>query len=207
MAGNNITFKKVLVLCQRKTGPLHFTPKRVEEIITPKIETLVKNIFKTTDYIIEYLSDKQGHEEGDVDILGSLEKNESDEFTSEFLLENKNSYSMVILNTCPFSYMPYEVIYKLLVEDGLMVFSAYPTNIRDSKFKLYIPPEDRFSNITTGDMDAVMYKKIVPTQSAGKLLIKNNYYKKNKSRKKKKNKSRKNIKKRKITKNKKNKRK
>ena len=85
-----MVLKKVLVLCQRKTGPLHFTSKRVEEIITPKIETLVKNILGTEDYIIEYLSDKQGHEEGKVDILGSLEKNESDAYTSDFLLKNKN---------------------------------------------------------------------------------------------------------------------
>ena len=180
------TSKKVLVLCQRKTGPLHFTPKRVEEIITPKIDTLVKNILGTDDYTIEYLSDKRGHEEGDVDIEGSLEKNESDEFTSDFLSKNKNSYSMIILNTCPFSLMPYPVIYKLLVENGLMVFSAYPSNIKDTqyKFKLYIPPADRFSNITTDDMDAVMYKKI-QKQSAGKKITK----KKNKKKKKKTKKS------------------
>ena len=180
------TSKKVLVLCQRKTGPLHFTPKRVEEIITPKIDTLVKNILGTDDYTIEYLSDKRGHEEGDVDIEGSLEKNESDEFTSDFLSKNKNSYSMIILNTCPFALMPYAVIYKLLVENGLMVFSAYPSNIKDTqyKFKLYIPPADRFSNITTDDMDAVMYKKI-QKQSAGKKITK----KKNKKKKKKTKKS------------------
>jgi len=182
-----MTTKKVLVLCQRKTGPLQFTPRRVEELITPKIETLVKNILGTEDYTIEYLSDKIGHEEGEVDILGSLEKNESDAFTSDFLLKNKNSYSMIILNTCPFFLMPYTVIYKLLVENGLMVFSAYPSNIKDTQYtyKLYIPPADRFSNITTQDIDAVMYKKIIPTQSAGKL------YNKKKSRK---NKSRKNKK-------------
>ena len=69
---------------------------------------------------------------------------------------------MIILNTCPFALMPYAVIYKLLVENGLMVFSAYPSNIKDTqyKFKLYIPPEDRFSNITTEDIDAVLYKKL-----------------------------------------------
>ena len=191
-----MTTKKVLVLCQRKTGPLHFTPRRVEEIITPKIETLVEKILETDDYTIEYLSDKIGHEEGDVDILGSLEKIASDEFTNDFLSKNKNSYSMIILNTCPFSLMPYPVIYKLLVENGLMAFSAYPSNIKDSKFKLYTPPEDRFSNITTGDMDMVLYKKIIPTQSAGKV------YNKKKSRK---NKSRKKTKKNKFRRNKKTK--
>jgi len=112
---------------------------------------------------------------------------------NNFLSKNQNSYSMIILNTCPFALMPYEVIYKLLVENGLMVFSAYPSNIKDTqyKYKLYIPPADRFSNITTEDIDAVMYKKIIPTQTAGKLS------KKNKSRKKKNNKSKKkkNIKK------------
>ena len=181
-----MTTKKVLVLCQRKTGPLHYTPRRVEEIITPKIETLVEKILETDDYTIEYLSDKIGHEEGDVDILGSLEKNASDEFTNDFLSKNKNSYSMIILNTCPFALMPYAVIYKLLVENGLMVFSAYPSNIKDTqyKFKLYIPPADRFSNITTDDMDAVMYKKI-QKQSAGKKITK----KKNKKKKKKTKKS------------------
>jgi len=172
--------KKVLVLCQRKTGPLYSTSKRVEEIITPKIETLVKNILETDDYTIEYLSDMRGHEEGDVDILGSLEnESEGDEFTREFLLKNKNSYSMIILNTCPFALMPYPVIYKLLADEGLMVLSSYPKNIKTSLYKLYIPPVDRFINITTDDMDVVLYKKIPLTQSAGKL------YKKKVSRKRK----------------------
>jgi topoisomerase IA-like protein len=75
-----------------------------------------------------------------------------------------------------------------------MAFSAYPSNIKDSKFKLYTPPEDRFNNITTEEMDMVLYKKIIPTQSAGKL------YSKKKSRK---NKSRKKTKKNKFRKNKK----
>ena len=186
--------KKVLVLCQRKTGPLQFTPKRVEEIITPKLETMVKTILGTDDYTIEYLSDKRGHPEGDVDIEGSLVKNASDEFTSDFLSKNKNSYSMIILNTCPFALMPYAVIYKLLVENGLMVFSAYPSNIKDTqyKYKLYIPPADRFSNITTEDIDAVMYKKILPIQSAGKFSKKNNKSKKKKNKNK--NKKRRNTK-------------
>ena len=69
--------------------------------------------------------------------------------------------------------MPYPVIYKLLTDDGLMAFSAYP---KDSKVKSYTPPEDIFSNITTDDMDAVMYT----TQKAGK-SSKKNKSKKNKS--------------------------
>ena len=109
---------------------------------------------------------------------------------------------MIILNTCPFALMPYAVIYMLLVENGLMVFSAYPSNIKDTqyKFKLYIPPADRFSNITTEDIDAVMYKKIIPSQNAGKLSKKNK-----KSRKKKNNKSKKNKNKNKKRHNTKNK--
>ena len=90
--------------------------------------------------------------------------------------------------------MPYVVIYKLLVENGLMVFSAYPSNIKDTqyKYKLYIPPADRFSNITTEDIDAVMYKKILPIQSAGKFSKKNNKSKKKKNKNK--NKKRRNTK-------------
>jgi len=177
--------KKVLVLCQRKTGSLRSTPKRVEELITPMIETLVENILETEDYTIEYLSNMKGHEEGDVDILGTLKIKKSDDFTTDFLAKNKKSYSLIILNTCPFSYMPYPVIYKLLTDDGLMVFSAYPENIKTSL--LYIPSVDIFSNITTEDMNVVLYKKIpkkIPvTQSAGK-LYKNKVSMKSKSKSK-----------------------
>jgi hypothetical protein len=177
--------KKVLVLCQRKTGYLESTPKRVEELITPKLETLVKNILKTEDYTIEYLSDKKGYEEGDVDILGSLKIKKTDDFTSDFLSKNKKSYSLIILNTCPFPYMPYPVIYKLLADDGLMVFSSYPNPANIKEPDLYIPSIDVFSNITTEDMDVVLYKKIpkkIPvTQSAGK-LYKNKVSMKSKSK-------------------------
>lgn len=41
-----MALKKVLVLCQRKTGPL-ITYRRVEDVITPKLETLVKKYIYT----------------------------------------------------------------------------------------------------------------------------------------------------------------
>lgn len=212
--------KKVLVLCQRKTGFVdEYTSERVEEVITPKLETLAKNILETEDYTIEYLSDVEGYE-GDVDILGKLKNKKTDDFTTDFLSKNKKSYSLIILNTCPFSWMPYPVIYKLLTDDGLMVFSSYPwpENILDENIlelssesyaiapdsgstttpeepsyleqsiaegfggrELYIPPVDRFSNITTEDMDMILYKKIPVTQRAGK-LYKNKVSMKSKSK-------------------------
>jgi hypothetical protein len=145
---------KVLVLCQRKTGILYTSEgnKNVKEIIVPKITNIIQKILGTDDeYSIEYLSNDVNKE--DVDILGEL--NLKNKFTQDFLTNNKNSYSLIILNTCPFILIDYEIIHKLLRDDGHMVFSIYPKNVNN-----------RISNTQLID-DLKLFKKIDDYSSLG----------------------------------------
>ena len=88
--------KKVLVLCQRKKGIIHYNNKKVEDEVVPEINSIVEKLIKTKKYTIEYLS--SGDHEGELDIEGLLEYNEKltlknendDEITAEdFIKKNK----------------------------------------------------------------------------------------------------------------------
>lgn len=191
-----IAIKKVLVLCQRKAGFSYDGKTRIETSIIPEIESIVYNIIQSKNYSIEYLSDisrflkdETGkvsiENQSKVDINGFLKMN--DEFTNEFLKMNRNSYSIIILHTCPFIAMPYYVIYDLLINDGYMILSAEDgfniNNVKPStvsKFGEYIPL-GRFINVSDDyytKKKILIYKKIMI--SGGKISHRHNIKKKNK---------------------------
>jgi hypothetical protein len=152
--------KKVLVLCQRKKGIIHYNDKKVEEEVVPEINSIVEKLIKTKKYTIEYLS--SGDDEGELDIKGLLEyneiltlKNENDDeiTTEEFIKNNKKSYNLIILNTCPFKYMNYIIINELLSDDGLLVYSIFPLDL------------------VTIKKNHPLIKSIVYNKSANKLFI------------------------------------
>lgn len=149
--------KKVLVLCQRKKSN---NDKKVEDEVVPKINSIVEILIKTQNYTIEYLS--SGDHEGELDIEGWLEynkkltlKNENDDeiTTEEFIKNNKKSYNLIILNTCPFKYMNYTIINELLSDDGLLVYSIFPLNLDEI------------------NKNHTLIKSIVDNESANKLFI------------------------------------
>jgi hypothetical protein len=149
--------KKVLVLCQRKKSN---NDKKVEDEVVPKINSIVEILIKTQNYTIEYLS--SGDHEGELDIEGWLEynkkltlKNENDDeiTTEEFIKNNKKSYNLIILNTCPFKYMNYTIINELLSDDGLLVYSIFPLNLDEI------------------NKNHPLIKSIVDNESANKLFI------------------------------------
>lgn len=162
--------KKVLVLCQRKSGIISYTKNgkkiktTIEEAVVPEIKKTISSIFGKEEYKIEYLSsypildaDKVGDTpNGEIDIEGHLTDKEDKEpilkfkndigepitmMVREFINDNKKSYDLILLNTCPFMLMNFQMIYDLLKDDGLMVFTAYtplsnndlPTTIRYDK--------------------------------------------------------------------------
>jgi hypothetical protein len=168
---------KVLVLCQRKKGLLYTNEgtKNVKEIIVPKISNIVPKILGTDkEYSIEYLSNNVNKEE--VDILGEL--NLKNKFTQNFLTNNKNSYSLIILNTCPFILINYQIIHELLRDDGHMVFSIYPKNVNNRISNIQIKDKqldlnllfkkiDDYSSLGIQEKEIDLYKKI-PLLKGGK---------------------------------------
>jgi len=143
--------KKVLVLCQRKSGNISYTKNgnktktKIENNFLPEINKKISSIFGKEEYKIEYLSsypildaDKVGDTpNGEIDIEGHLTdkepilkfKNDIGEpitmMVREFINDNKKSYDLILLNTCPFMLMNFKMIYDLLKDHGLMVFTAY----------------------------------------------------------------------------------
>jgi hypothetical protein len=141
--------KKVLVLCQRKKT--NFDTNSTNETIK-NLEKFIENyfIFKDVKPEIEYLTPGSGFDnehEDFADYKFNLVDSESitnnsniteydKEETRKFIEKNKGTYSLIILNTCPFIYMPYEALYQLLENDGVITFKrGYGENfdIRSSK--------------------------------------------------------------------------
>ena len=69
-------------------------------------------------------------------------------FTTDFLNKNENSYSLIILNTCPFMLMKYEYIHKLLHDNGYMAFTIYPNDVGSKPLigQVYQPNLDVLDN-------------------------------------------------------------
>jgi hypothetical protein len=153
--------KKVLVLCQRKSGTHYGT--NIEHEVVPKIKAMAEQIMHTKDFSIEFLSDQAGHEEGEVDIKGTLKS--GTDFSSQFLSKTKaeGKYDLIVLNTCPFQFMDYKLIHQLLKKDAIMVFAAYPRDIYQvtmvaKKSQPPQPPANLFADVANDAF--IMYKRI-----------------------------------------------
>jgi len=149
--------KKVLVMCQRKKGTIytHDGHKPVEEIIVPRINNIIQKILGTDEeYHIEYLS--HNVDETQVDVVGEFGRDIK--FTTDFLTKNENSYSLIILNTCPFMLMKYEYIHKLLHDNGYMAFTIYPNDVGSKPLigQVYQPNLDGLDNFFVKKEDYYM---------------------------------------------------
>jgi hypothetical protein len=105
--------KQVLVLCQRKTG--NDWLGKVEDKIIPSIKNVVENLIGS-DYDITYMTYIKDttdlREIGECDINCKLDG--ITECSKNFISENKKSFDLIILQTCPFIVMDYGIIYNLL---------------------------------------------------------------------------------------------
>lgn len=116
--------KKVLVMCQRKTGLSDtVNPYKVEDIIVPKINLLIRSLFGNDDISVIYMSDIRENE-GTVDINCNL--NGINECSKKFISENKNSFDLIILQTCPLYLMKYSILHSLLKPNGMLGVTAMP---------------------------------------------------------------------------------
>ena len=116
--------KKVLVMCQRKTGLMSSgVSGSVEDIIVPKINLLISRLFGDDDFSIIYMSNIK-HWEGTVDINCNLGSDTP--CSKKFITENKNSFDLIILQTCPYIWMDYHILHSLLKPNGMLGATSVP---------------------------------------------------------------------------------
>lgn len=116
--------KKVLVLCQRKSGTSgKDRNETVESTIVPKINEMANGLLGE-DIDIKYLTDLSYEKDGEADYNFSLDR--SNEEAARFMEENRGTYSMIILNTCPIAMMDMNMIHELLEPNGVVFFSIFP---------------------------------------------------------------------------------
>lgn len=168
--------KKVLVLCQRKTGKRHpFSPndkKTVEETVTPIINGYIDTLMgtNTTNTTIIYLTKITSEHPGTADYDCLLRQRDSPCATN-FIAEHGNSFDLIILQTCPFIYFDYDIIHSLLKPDGYLGLMIAP-NFWDKEpmntTKKLIIPHIQSKNFVlhSEESPAILFKKGM--QSAGK---------------------------------------
>jgi hypothetical protein len=104
---------QVLVLCQRKAG------KDLDPKVITNLESYIDSICPNAN--ITYLTNL-GSLQGTADIILNLDSRNVEAI--RFVKLNKNKYDFIILNTCPFPYMSYYMIYNLLKDTGRMIMTA-----------------------------------------------------------------------------------
>ena len=115
----------VLVLCQRKSGK-DGAGHDVKNVVIPKLEKYLSTLVESPR--IMYMSPGLGEEHPDVDYTFALGKDQHESDT--FLSGHRNSYQLIVYQTCGFAYMvntiPY--VYDLLQKDGIVIFTAFTHN-------------------------------------------------------------------------------
>lgn len=141
--------EKVLILCQRRKGPM--PPGEEGSIETEEIPELLEFVrmffllYKNDETYfdthpipkIEYLSSKRWNVDslekdqygftilpGRVDYQLNLAKDFPG--TLEFVETHKGQYSLIVLQQCPLIHMEYDLISTLLLENGRMAFMRSP---------------------------------------------------------------------------------
>ena len=112
---------KVLVLCQRRVGKDENELKLINDSINELSTQLVGD-----DTEIKYLTTLRfGRDmyKGSADFIGEFGDNE---WTRENFI--KQSYSLIICNTCPFHLMKYAIINEYLQDGGLLALTAFTKN-------------------------------------------------------------------------------
>jgi len=177
--------KEVLVLCQRKSGEMTYgvdARKDVGEITIPKINEFVQHQLGS-DTHIQYLTDPASLV-GDADYKFKLNSNPNNLEAKEFILNHKGYYDLIILNTCPFMYMDFNLIYDLLKPEGIMSFNIFPdTKMITDVIKI---PEHIITIIETlfENLGDSLYKKKLVGGRKRKIYKKRKTYRKQKTYKK-----------------------
>ncbi len=156
---------KILVFCQRKQSFDKLDDYIVKDVVE-QIEYFIKKIYgnDSNDLIFEYLTDgSYGIPKHlyDADHKMKFEINSKDEVTKnktiQFINENRESYDMILLQTCPLLLIKNELpyLFETLKSNGIIIFSKF------SYDKKYENIED---NIITDKVLNLILKEILETQ-------------------------------------------
>ena len=173
-----VIYMKVLVLCQRKSGWAYAGQmdgedvyKKIEKTVAPKIDKLVRSLIGD-EYDIEYLSSfTDEHSTGKLDIEGFLKndtvltlKGNEKIAVRDFVKQNAETYDIILLNTCPWQQMDFQLISQLLKANGRMVFTAYSGSGRKVNVKRMMDIPTKFFTLadTQGDEVLIYTKKQTP---------------------------------------------
>ena len=174
--------KKILVLCQRKTGKSSPESKEiynVEDAIIPRINQLVNDLLGEDSTII-YMSVPSSP--GTVDIDCNLDG--ITQCSKDFILEHGNSFDLILLQTCPFVHMDFTILYNLLKPSGMIGLIIYPSDwessVARSKLMLFhreklvdfVVSKNFIRNEAIQRPDVILFTKNI--QDAGKHYIKKN---------------------------------
>ena len=155
----------VLVLCQRKTGP-EATRRSIDvaDVTVPKIRRFIEKTFRldqsdreSPGYTLEFLTDELVTGQGTADHIGALTlRTEAGRaFTVPFVQGHSKSYALIVLNTCPFILMDYQIVADLLRDDGMIALTSF--QLDDSSMdQLPVPPAHLF---VASDMGQNIYRK------------------------------------------------
>lgn len=118
---------RVLILCQRKSSTLLKDKDNVDKTVEYIKTYMGDNLGEVVD--IEYLTTHDHHPDHSVDETNydadykfSLNNNRE---AINFVAEHKGVYDGIILNTCPFNYLNYTMIYALLKSDGFLLLKTF----------------------------------------------------------------------------------
>ncbi len=122
--------KRVLILCQRKSSTLPQDKDEVDKTIDSINTYMGENFGEDVD--IEYLTSHADHPDFSVnetnyyaDYKFSLNNNRE---AINFVAKHKGVYDGIILNTCPFNYLNYAMIYAILKSDGFLLLKTFDEN-------------------------------------------------------------------------------
>ena len=176
--------KHILVLCQRKASHTDSNVEKVSQEINRYIEENYG-----ANVVIEYLTSGVGDEDSfDADYKFALNNDSAEAL--HFIETHKEYYSAIILNTCPFTFMDYKIIYNLLKPDGILAFKAFtiPQLTRNDPLQFPIFPNaipgliELFDSLFVKRFDFVYAK--VPRGGKRRTKIRKSQHKKSTSKKK-----------------------
>ena len=162
--------KKVLVLCQRKTGRTS-TGSLVEKTITPEINKHIYKLMGENTTII-YLTSITHDNPGTADYDCILQSGSNSPCTTDFISEHgTNSFDLIILQTCPFRFFDYDLIHILLKPDGYLGLMVVPNNwnkepMNTTKQLIFDRIQSKNFVLHSESPEIILFKK--GTQSAGK---------------------------------------
>ena len=104
--------------------------------ISKNIDKFVRNeiISVNISYLTPGLSNSNDESlKGRSDYPFSLKRTSKNPKCIQFIESHKEFYSLIILNTCPFAFMNFSLIYELLKPNGIMAFRAFQDNAENFK--------------------------------------------------------------------------